>query len=234
MCSLNPEIASPEEFEAFAAKLKDLEMSVLLDIVPNHAALHPTNPTLMDVLESGRSSAFAHFYDINWSGHRFGLAGRLLLPVLGSHVATAVEKGEVKLVWHDTTRSFAFTYYSWVMPADPVTVARFLLRPAASTLPQALLDHLRHLAALPTHGEGGAAKRQGQLSAAKHRLAEAVNGAAVRSALDARLSLSAQDTLALLNEQPYRLAYWRSAASEINYRCAHFLPRLVSLCIYAC
>ena len=203
-------------------------MSVLLDIVPNHAALHPTNPTLMDVFESGRSSAYAHFYDINWTSNRFALAGRILLPVLGTHLSVAIEKGEVKLTWNESMRTFAFTYYAWVMPADPVSVARFLLRPISLPLPPPLLEPLRQLAAIPTHGEGGANKRQALLPGLKQRLAESVADASVRAALTSRMCLAPHDMLLLLNEQPYRLAFWRSAASEINYRYDNVSNHFVS------
>jgi (1->4)-alpha-D-glucan 1-alpha-D-glucosylmutase len=204
--------------------LREQEMSVLLDIVPNHASLHPTNPTLIDVLESGRSSIYASFYDINWGSHRFGLEGKMLLPVLGTHLSTAVAKKEVKLAWNEAMRTVAFTYYSWVIPADPVTVARFLLRPVSLPLPQALLDPLRHLAAIPTHAESCVTKRRSLLPLHKLKLYECVrDNAEARTALIERLSLTVTDMLSLLNEQPYRLAFWRSASSEINYRCAQDL-----------
>jgi (1->4)-alpha-D-glucan 1-alpha-D-glucosylmutase len=60
-----------------AARARGLK--VVVDIVPNHTgvAVPPENPAWWDVLRLGRESAFAPWFDIEWS------RGRVLLPVLG-------------------------------------------------------------------------------------------------------------------------------------------------------
>jgi hypothetical protein len=42
-------------------------MGLLLDIVPNHMGVSEHNKLWMDVLEHGRSSAYAPFFDIEWN-----------------------------------------------------------------------------------------------------------------------------------------------------------------------
>lgn len=57
-------------------------MGLIVDIVPNHVGVQAPeqNPWWWDVLRHGRSSRYAHFFDIDWD---LG-AGRILLPVLES------------------------------------------------------------------------------------------------------------------------------------------------------
>src|SRR6185295_12294809 len=57
-------------------------------------SVHGDNPWWQDVLEKGRASRYAKFFDIDWLRGR----GRLLLPVLGKHYGEALDEGEVKLV----------------------------------------------------------------------------------------------------------------------------------------
>ena len=54
-------------------------LAVLVDIVPNHTGVADAaqNKAWWDVLTLGRDSAYARWFDIDWS------RGRLLLPVLG-------------------------------------------------------------------------------------------------------------------------------------------------------
>jgi (1->4)-alpha-D-glucan 1-alpha-D-glucosylmutase len=55
------------------------ELGVVVDIVPNHTgvAVPKQNPAWWDLLRNGKASAYASWFDVDWS------AGRLLLPVLG-------------------------------------------------------------------------------------------------------------------------------------------------------
>jgi (1->4)-alpha-D-glucan 1-alpha-D-glucosylmutase len=70
------------------------DMGILLDIVPNHMAASPHNPWWRDVLEKGRRSAYAHFFDIDWQQSE---SQRLRLPILGSELPAAIEAGEIDI-----------------------------------------------------------------------------------------------------------------------------------------
>lgn len=50
---LNPELGTEADFDALVRKLKDHEIGLLLDIVPNHMATSPENPWWMDLMENG-------------------------------------------------------------------------------------------------------------------------------------------------------------------------------------
>ncbi|MCD9199215.1 malto-oligosyltrehalose synthase [Aeromicrobium wangtongii] len=81
-----------------ADALRAAGMGFVVDIVPNHMSIEveTANPFWWDVLDKGRASQFAHWFDIDWS------RGRILVPVLGSADdldALTVEGRE--LVYHD-------------------------------------------------------------------------------------------------------------------------------------
>src|SRR3954471_13136268 len=118
--SLNPEIGSWEEFTAFVQELKALGMGLILDTVPNHMGVgHGTNPWWQDVLENGRASAYADFFDIDWTPLKQELRGKVLLPVLGDSYGAELEQGHIKLAFDNG--SFLVSYYDKRFPLDPAT-----------------------------------------------------------------------------------------------------------------
>jgi (1->4)-alpha-D-glucan 1-alpha-D-glucosylmutase len=92
---LNPELGTPEEFDAFCRALKDKGMGLILDIVPNHMAASLDNPWWFDVLEHGEESAYARFFDVNWESKK------VLLPILGKPYGEALESKELVLKVED-------------------------------------------------------------------------------------------------------------------------------------
>src|SRR5512135_2889392 len=61
---LSHQLGSEAEFEGLIRELRDRDMGLLLDIVPNHMSAAGENHWWMDVLESGPDSTFADFFDI--------------------------------------------------------------------------------------------------------------------------------------------------------------------------
>ncbi|GID92734.1 malto-oligosyltrehalose synthase [Amorphoplanes digitatis] len=84
---VSPALGGEQGRLALKAALDAAGLGLVIDIVPNHAgvAMPAANPTWWEVLRDGRSSAYAKFYDIDWS------RGRLLLPVLADE-PDALEK----------------------------------------------------------------------------------------------------------------------------------------------
>ena len=88
---VNPEIGTGAELRKLIATLKEHGMGMVLDLVPNHmGVLHADNHWWLDVLEKGRASPYARFFDIDWA------RGKLLLPVLGKHYGEALEELKVE------------------------------------------------------------------------------------------------------------------------------------------
>ena len=84
---INPNLGTLEDFKTFSREVRNAGMGLLLDMVPNHMGSHRSNDWWRDVLQYGRKSKFAHFFDINWHSRNPLLAGKVLLPVLGDRYA---------------------------------------------------------------------------------------------------------------------------------------------------
>lgn len=202
---INPELGGEEGFARLSAALKSQGMGLVLDIVPNHMATSTHNPYWMEVLEFGRAAPAARLFDIGWEARE---DGRILLPVLGDPLQASLEAGAIALkVDYAAGRVLAMCYGENGYPLAPAGVAR-LLAEAAGDEPT-----LSHAAAL------WAGLAEGSLAPEAISAARAALGAlpeSARRALDARLAAS--DLSAVLEAQHWRLAWWRMAADDLNYR----------------
>ncbi|HZZ93496.1 MAG TPA: malto-oligosyltrehalose synthase [Usitatibacter sp.] len=239
--SLNPEIGTREEFEAFVAELERHGMMQLADIVPNHmGVLGADNARWQDLLENGPASVAASFFDIDWHPPSDGLANRVLLPVLGDHYGVELAAGKLVLQFEPERGAFAVHYYVHRLPIDPREYPR-ILAPAVKALElqgEALAHHAQALRSiqeafsrLPRREEASRARideRNLDKEVAKRRLAAlARSNAAVARAIEEAVSglngrpdePSSFDALhELLEAQAFRVAFWRVASDEINYR----------------
>jgi (1->4)-alpha-D-glucan 1-alpha-D-glucosylmutase len=92
---INAEIGDEADLQAFVDALHKNGMGLVLDIVPNHLAAVPENPRWRDVLKFGRHSRFADWFDIDWESPDPRLRDKVLLPMLGTDLPTAVKRGEI-------------------------------------------------------------------------------------------------------------------------------------------
>lgn len=88
---VNPELGGENGFRALALDAATYGMGILLDIVPNHMAADARNPWWRDVLQHGRDSEYATFFDIDWR------QGKVLLPLLSRPYIEALHHGEISL-----------------------------------------------------------------------------------------------------------------------------------------
>ena len=96
--TLNPEIGTEADLDALLRELRRHGMGLVLDVVPNHmGVLHGDNAWWQDVLEKGRASPYAKFFDIEWLPPQPELRGKVLLAVLGDHYGSVLERRELKL-----------------------------------------------------------------------------------------------------------------------------------------
>ncbi len=66
---VNDELGGAEAHQRFCAKLRELGLGQVLDIVPNHMSIAGRgNAWWWDVLENGPSSIYASYFDIDWQG----------------------------------------------------------------------------------------------------------------------------------------------------------------------
>ncbi len=96
---INPEIGTEQELEELVRTLRQHDMGLVLDIVPNHMGIcGPHNAWWWDVLKNGRNSRFAEYFDIDWESPDPRLHGRVLVPVLGDMYGRVLERRELRLV----------------------------------------------------------------------------------------------------------------------------------------
>ena len=233
---LNPELGGREAFDALVAALKASGMGLVFDVVPNHMGIMGAdNAWWVDVLENGPASAHADFFDIDWHPLDPTMANRVLVPVLGDHYGLVLERGELRLELAAERGELSVRYYEHRFPVDPHEYPRVLglaVNPAARD-PGSL--ELASVAAafghLPPRDDTRAAavdERNRDKEVHKRRLAQLVAEhpvarAAVQRAIDlVNGSPGEGDSWERLHElleaQAYRLAYWRVASDEINYR----------------
>jgi len=233
---IDSDIGGREAFDELCAALARAGMGVLLDIVPNHMRAHADNRWWRDVLEHGPASRFADFFDLRW---RADPERRLVLPVLGSHYGEVLEAGE--LVPARDRAGFVIRYHQTIAPLDPRTWAVVLDRAAALARdPTPLSELARRCEGLPPRHatEDARARRATVTSELRDRLARLAQDEATSEAIDGALAELAGrpgdpdsfDALhTLLDDQPWRLAYWRSGLGELNYRRFFDVSELVAL-----
>ncbi len=235
----NPEIGDEGGFRTLSKNLQERNMGMIADVVPNHMCItHPSNTRWWDVLENGPSSPYARFFDIDWHPPKEELVNKVLLPVLGDQYGRVLDNQELKAVY--TEGQFQVAYYetplplaprSWTMILDPA-IAR--LREKADHADEHLAElesiatALRHLPGSTETDDAKIHERQREKEIVKRRLSALVEaGPEVLEAIEgALLEINGQqgnprsfDRLErLLESEAYRLAYWRVAMDEINYR----------------
>jgi (1->4)-alpha-D-glucan 1-alpha-D-glucosylmutase len=237
--SLNPEIGAAADYDAFVDAMHRYGLRQVLDIVPNHMGIGSDNQWWLDVLENGPGSVHADFFDIDWYPLKSELHGKVLLPVLGDHYGSVLERGELALAFDRATGVFEVHYYQHRFPVDPGTYPLVLgreLRPLEEALGaehkrfteyQSLIAALGHLPDRNERSNDRIIERYRDKELHKKRLAHLCAEPALAQHIERLLALynggsggaGRWDLLhELLERQAYRVAYWRVASDEINYR----------------
>jgi (1->4)-alpha-D-glucan 1-alpha-D-glucosylmutase len=252
--SLNPEIGSPEDFDRLVTTLDEHGMGLILDIVPNHmGVMGSDNAWWLDVLENGESSVYAGFFDIDWHPLKDELHGKVLIPVLHDHYGAVLESGELKLVFHDERGEFDVSYRNHRFPVDPREYPRILQHctdALAAKLGaqnpdllefQSLITAFSHLPGRQEASSDRIAERNRDKDIHKRRLVELC----ARSSGIAACILGAVDSIngdpadpatfeelhELIKAQTFRLANWRVASDDINYRRFFDTNDLAGICV---
>jgi (1->4)-alpha-D-glucan 1-alpha-D-glucosylmutase len=111
---INPEIGTLSELKDLSIQLKELNMTWLQDIVPNHMTFASTNHWLMDVMERREYSPYHKSFDINWNHPDPAIKGKIMVPILGNSMDQCIESGEIKLGWTD--QGFYVSYFDNQFP----------------------------------------------------------------------------------------------------------------------
>ncbi len=234
---LNTAIGSQEDYDAWIAELHKHELGQVLDFVPNHMGVtEPGNKWWADVLENGPSSIYAPYFDIEWHPVKADLRDKVLLPILTDQYGRVLERGEFKVRFEEG--AFYLEFGNQKLPIAPGTY-RFILELALENLAeykdeefyaefQSILTALEYLPRRTETDPEKIAERAREKEIVKRRLERRCQEAPqVQRAIEKALAQingrpgdprSFDKLDELLNAQSYRLAFWRVAAEEINYR----------------
>jgi (1->4)-alpha-D-glucan 1-alpha-D-glucosylmutase len=247
---INPEVGGRSAHTAFTDALRAAGLGHIVDFVPNHMGIGTaTNQWWLDVLENGPASAAARFFDIDWSPVKTELHAKLLLPILGDQYGNVLDRGELQLAFADGR--LVVRYFDHVMPINPRQAPR-VYRPAAERLTaqlgpddtnlHELFSIIASLQNIPVYTDldpERMSERHREKEVARARLARLVEQQpAIRDRIAEAIrefngrpgdSASFDQLHDLLESQPYRLSYWRTASHEINYRRFFDVNTLVGL-----
>src|ERR1700730_17169920 len=124
---INPELGVDPGFERLSQALKQHDLGLILDFVPNHVGVHfADNPWWLDVLGWGPASAHAVSFDIDWDILPYRARGGVLLPIIGSSYGEALERGEIELRYDAGEGSFSAWYFEHRLPIAPERYSEIL------------------------------------------------------------------------------------------------------------
>ncbi|OGW49149.1 MAG: malto-oligosyltrehalose synthase [Nitrospirae bacterium GWC2_57_9] len=237
--TLNPEIGTEQDYAALTGELKRFGMGQLLDIVPNHMSIESAeNRWWSDVLENGRTSPHAGYFDIDWQPVKKELLNKVLIPILGDQYGRVLEDQELRLVFEEG--AFAVCYFEHKFPILPKSY-NFILRHRVQELEDRLTaDHpamaellsimtaLKHLPSYLDTDTATIEERIREKEVIKRRINTLYHDSPeIRAHVEDTLRVfngmrgdpSSFELLdELMNQQIYRLSHWRVATEEINYR----------------
>jgi (1->4)-alpha-D-glucan 1-alpha-D-glucosylmutase len=221
---INPELGGDAGFERLSEALKQHDLGLILDFVPNHVGVHfADNPWWLDVLEWGPASPHAGSFDIDWDILPYRARGGVLLPIIGSSYGQALEKGEIELRYDPDEGSFSAWYFEHRLPIAPERYSE-ILRTAvkeAGAEDDAAGKRILELASRyrglrhPNRSEAPAFKAELKgIAGSVDIIARGIE--AYRAGPDRPAQILALHHL--LERQQYKLGHWRLASSDINYR----------------
>ena len=237
--TLNPEVGTEADYEVFITALRQHDMGQVLDVVPNHMGIAASSNTWwQDVLENGPASPYATFFDIDWTPVQPELENTVLLPILGDQYGIVLENQEIILHYDDG--QFFLQYYEHRLPLDPSTwmviltfrqdTLNAILGESSPSFQEyhSILTALSHLPSRTDTDPDRIAERYREKEIIRRRLSTVITETeSLHNFLQENLRVlngfkgdpPSFDILdSLVSSQAYRLAFWRVAGEEINYR----------------
>ncbi|CAN5300229.1 malto-oligosyltrehalose synthase [soil metagenome] len=229
------DLGGADGYARLTAAIAGVGLKQVLDIVPNHMAITGAeNSWWWDVLENGPSSLWANHFDVTWDPPEAKLRNTLLMPILGDHYGRVLDRGEITVVRDGPV--FTIRYFDHRLPVSPRTLETVLAPAAAATGDDDLAfigtAYRRLPAATRTDPASMVARKRdaGVLREQLRRLlAERPSlGKAVDESL-AALNANVDALDAFLDIQNHRIAFWRTAGRELDYRRFFDIDTLVGL-----
>lgn len=231
---VNEELGGEDGHRRLCNRLKEFGLGQVLDIVPNHMATGSRNRYWWDVLENGPSSRYSTWFDIDWRSPEVKLYNKVLIPVLGDQYGRVLAEKQIQVA--QSGDRFEVRYFDQRFPLAPHSLA-ILLKHAADQIQDDTVNFLADsLLRLPPPDT-----TDHLLTQERHRDKDVIYSllrhlyddkphlkAAIQTAIDViNDDIDALDEI--LNQQNYRLAYWRTADQELGYRRFFDINTLIGL-----
>jgi len=231
---VNEELGGEYGHGRLCRRLQELGLGQILDIVPNHMATGEQNRYWWDVLENGRSSRFATWFDIDWQSSEVKLQNKVLIPILGDQYGRVLSAGQ--FTTHMDGAGLFLSYMDNRLPIAPRSLPMILSR-AEKYFPDPTLsfiaDSFSRLPSPESPDQQGVMSRHRDKTVIYALLQRTCKeqpdmlGAITRALDEINRDIDALDEL--LNIQHYRLAYWRTADQELGYRRFFDVNSLIGL-----
>jgi len=219
--SLNPELGDEAAFGRMIEALNAVGIGRILDFVPNHMGVGGSdNPLWLDVLEWGPDSSHAGWFDIDWQPDRFSLRDKLLIPLLARQYGAELHDGKLRLKFDADEGSFAvWAYDTHKLPVCPLHYQQILgdADPELERFGDAFAGIQEWRPQITRRAQD--LKRELAMAARAHPpLRDAVDDAVRRFNGSPGVERSWQNLQLLIEDQHWRIAHFRVAGDDINYR----------------
>ena len=215
---ISDDLGGERAWSDFVRAARELDLRILLDVVPNHMAASHHNRWWDDVLKQGPFSPFSDFFDIrNPQGQPF----RVQLCSLAKPYGAALEAGElsVEVIGQEPR----VKHYENTWPLAPASWGELLAQGAETCFEE--LERLRS-SALPAAEERCAYRRHA--ARAQEILAAAAESGRLQEAV-ARVQGDAARIDAILRKQYYLLHGWKLSGELTNYRRFFDIDSLIGI-----
>jgi len=231
----NEELGGAPAHARMCHALREARLGQILDMVPNHMSIGShTNAWWWDVLENGPASRYADYFDVDWQPPEVKLRNTVLLPVLGDQYGRVLEAGELQVKRHGGT--FTVHYHDHVWPLAPRSLDDLLNAAAERGRSETLAFIAYSCSRLPhaTATDRSSTTRRHRDKEVLRQLLERLcrEDQRVTQAIDQTIEELNADPDALdrlLERQNYRLAYWRTAQQDLDYRRFFDINTLISI-----
>lgn len=231
---VNEELGGEDGHRRFCERLQHVGLGQVLDIVPNHMAVGARNRYWWDVLENGPASRYATWFDIDWHSSEVKLQNKVLIPVLSDQYGRVLSAGQIKIERNSDVLQVRYT--DNLLPLAPRSLPVILAKAAEYTASPKLSFIADSFSRLPSpestdyDGVVSRSRDKGVIYELLRKVCEEQPEAS--SAIDkaiAELNDNHDALDDLLNQQHYRLAYWRTADQELGYRRFFDVNTLIGL-----
>ena len=228
---INPELGGRAGLEALVEKLRSVGMGLIVDTVPNHMGVGGSeNPWWQHVIEWGEKSPYAIWFDIEWNPKDPQIKHKILAPFLENPYGVELDEGKIRLIFDESSARLSIQYFNNLFPIKLSSYANILRRSPQPNLLRvaSLFDAIDYRKDFHIIQEVVEAARK-ELN---HLYQDAEDQKAIIAALQDFDPSTATGRLRLhdlIEEQLFRLTWWRNAADEINWRRFFEVTELVGV-----